>query len=86
MSFYFSKATMIASTFSGRTAKIDICVVKEKSENLPYWTMTIGKFFKKAEKALSARLPQEKYAGIVDLVTKLRPNATDTEIAQALVS
>lgn len=61
-------------------------MVKGRSDSLLYWATTIGHFLEKAESAFSARLPQEKYRGIVDLARNIRPNATDAEIAQALVS
>lgn len=76
----------LAYTFEGDKSKIDSCKIKEKSENHWYWTVRIGRFIEKTETVLSTRLPQENYSGIVDLVKNLRPDATDTETAQALVS
>lgn len=71
---------------NGDTSKINGCVIKEKAKNHPNWIRTIGKLLDKAESALSARLPREKFSGIVDLMKLVNADASEAEIERALVS
>lgn len=69
--------------FDATNFKINVCILKAKNGlNL---TLPIGKALKKAQSALSARLPQENFHGVVDLMQKIHPDATNTEIQRALV-